>query len=126
MSALKKLGILAALTVLCIPFLRFQSRIEVDVSWSIQEASPTDHTVTIQDLSFTVPAGQSVKQPLRLKGGGSAAAVYAIRGWGFIGQELKVDGKEVPHHRIRATNERGTLRIFGFGQAAAMDAKIVM
>jgi hypothetical protein len=126
MSTLKKFGILAASTVLCIPFLQVQSRIEVDVNWSIQEAAPTDHTVTIQDLSFTIPAGQSVKQQLQLKGGGSAAAAYAVRGWGFIGQQLKVDGKEVPLDRIKTANKRGALRILGFGRAPAMDAKIVM
>lgn len=126
MSALKKFGILAALAMLCIPFVRVESRIEVDVNWSIQEAAPTDHTVTIQNLSFTVPAGQSVKQPLQLKGGGSAAAVYAVRGWGFIGQQLKVDGKEVPLDRIKTANKRGALRILGLGRAAAMDANIVM
>ena len=126
MSALKKSGVFAVLAVLFIPFLRVQSRIDVDVNWSIQEAAPTDHTVTIQGLSFTVPSGQSVKQPLQLKGGGRAAAVYAVRGWGFIGQQLKVDGKEVPLDRIKTANKRGTLRILGFGRVAAMDADIVM
>ncbi len=126
MSALKKLGILAALTVLFIPFLRVQSRIEVDVNWSIQEAVPTDHTVTIQNLSFTVPAGQSVKQALELKGGGTGAILYAIRGWGFLGQQLTVDGREIPLHQIRRANSRGELRILGMGRSAAMDAAIVL
>jgi hypothetical protein len=68
------------------------------VYWSIQETTPKDHIVTIQDLSFTVPSGQSVKQALRLKGGGRVAVVYSVRGWGFLGQKLKVDGKEIPLH----------------------------
>lgn len=126
MSALKKIGILAASTVLCIPFVRVQSLIEVDVNWSIQEAIPKDHTIALQNLLFTVPADQSARQPLQLKGGVIAAAVYAVHGWGFIGQQLTVDGKDVPLDRIKTSNRRGEFRILGFGRAAAMDAKIVM
>ena len=126
MTALKKFGIVAALVVLCIPFVRVQNQIEVDVNWSIQESAPSDHAVTIQDLTFTVPAGQSVKQPLHLKGGGRVAAIYTVRGWGLGGQQIKVDGKVVQLHQIKTSNERGALKIFGFGRAAAMDARIAM
>lgn len=126
MSTPKKIGSLAVLAILCIPFIRFESRIDVDVNWSIQEAAPTDHTVTIQNLSFAVPAGQSVKQALELKGGGTGAVLYSIRGWGFIGQQLTVDGRELPLHRIRKANSRGELRILGIGRSAAMDATIVL
>ena len=126
MSTPKKIGCLAALAILCFPFIRVQSRIDVDVNWSIQEATPSDHTVTIQNLSFTVPAGQSVKQALQLKGGGRGAILYAVRGWGFRGQQLTVDGREIPLHQIRTSDSRGELRILGIGRSAAMDAMIVL
>jgi hypothetical protein len=126
MSTPKKIGCLVVFAILFIPFIRFQNRVDVDVNWSIQEAAPTNHTVTIQNLSFTVPAGRSVKQALELKGGGTSAALYTIRGWGFVGQHLRVDGREIPLNQIRRANSRGELRILGIGRSAAMDATIVL
>jgi hypothetical protein len=126
MSALKKFGILTALTLLSLPFLRTSSRVDVDVNWSVQEATPTDHSVTIRDLSFTVPAGQSVNKTVSLKGGATAAVLWSIRGWGFLGQQIKVDGKEIPLNQIRTANRRGEFRILIFGRSAAMDASIRM
>ena len=126
MSAPKKIGVLAALTLMCIPFVRFQSRFDVEVNWSIREAAPEDRTVTFRNLSFIVPAGQTVKQPVQLKGGGVAAVLYAVRGWGFAGQRPKVDGKEIPLDRIKTNDKRGMVRVLGIGRTEAMDAIIVM
>ena len=126
MRTLVKIAFFAVIVVACIPLLRSQSRFEVEVNWSFREAVPTSHEVTIQGLTFTVPAGKTVKQTLELKGGSNAAILYAVRGWGFIGQELTVDGEKIPLQRIHSTDKRGTLVILWMSRSPSMDAEIVI
>jgi hypothetical protein len=126
MRTTAKIATFTALALSCMPIIRHQSYYDVEVDWSFQEATPTNHTVTIQGDTFVVPAGKSVLQVHRLKGGGSAALVYANKGWGFLGQQLVVDGEEVSLSRIHRSNERGTLRILGMGFSPAMKAKIAL
>lgn len=122
----KKIAIPAALFVLFFPAITFQSRFDVAVNWSFREASPTAHTVTIQETTFTIPPGQSTRQVVRLKGGGRSALLYTIRDWGFFGQQLEVDGEKVPLERIRITNQAGSVRISGIGRPPSMDVEIEM
>jgi hypothetical protein len=108
------------------PAITFQSRFDVAVNWSFREAGPTAHTVTIQDTTFTIPPGQSTRQVVRLKGGERSALLYTIRDWGFSGQQLEVDGDNVPLERIRITNQGGSVRILGIGRPPSMDVEIEM
>ncbi|WP_411825385.1 hypothetical protein [Luteolibacter sp. AS25] len=124
MSIFKKLSGLAIIAMLCIPFLRTQSRFDVDIEWSIQEENPKTHVIGIQNVEITVLPGQTVRQSLKLKGGSRVAAPYAVRGWGFRGQQVTVDGIELPLSRIKATNRRGSLLIGGIGRSVSMDASI--
>jgi len=126
MSIFKKLAILTALGGLCIPFIRFQSRPEVVVNWTFRETKLTAHTIKLRDQTFTVPAGQSAKRSLRLKGGGRAALIYRIEGWGFHGQQIEVDGKEMPLGRIQIMKKNGNLRILGISRSPSMDVEILM
>lgn len=117
--------IIASLAMaMMIPVVHNQARYDVDVTWSIGESIPREHAVTFQDQTFVIPAGGSVTKSHRLRGGGNASLIYALRGWGFRANRLFVDGKEVPLNRIASSHERGRLRILGMGLKPSMMAQI--
>ncbi|MBK1817689.1 hypothetical protein JIN84_18870 [Luteolibacter yonseiensis] len=126
MGKTTKIAIFTALTLSVIPIIRFQARYDVEVNWSFREATPTNHTISLQGRTFTVPAGQSVRQIHQLKGGGWAALTYFVVGWRFPDQQLVVDGRETPLNRMHISNKKGTLRILGMGLSPAMNSQITL
>ena len=115
--------------LLCImPCIDYQGAFYVQVTWRIQEAKPTEHTVTFSGDSFEVPAGGSVTQIHKLIGGGQKTPLYDIRGWRLrsFGQPLLVDGRDLYPNEVRISRTKGKLHILGLGSAPAMEACIVL
>ena len=106
----------------------YQGAFDVQVTWHIQEAKPTEHTVTFAGDSFEVPAGGSITQIHKLRGGGQKTPLYDIRGWRLrsTGQPLLVDGRDLSPEEVRISRTKGELHILGIGSAAAMEACIVL
>ena len=117
---------LIAIIAGCLPVLRTQALFDVDVTWTIREPTPRDHRVTFQGSSFVIPAGQSVMQEHRLRGGSQGGLLYSVSGWGFLGKTLNVDGIDLPFSSIHSLSQRGTFRILGIGRSPTMDAEIRM
>ena len=119
-------AILSALTISLIPISKSQNLHDVKVNFSFIEDKPSIRTITIDDQSFVVQPGQSVKKVLRLKGGRNSALVYSTQGWAFPRDQLAVDGEDIPRNRIYRSNVSGNIRILGLGRSPSMDVKIDM
>ena len=119
-------AILSALTISLIPISKSQNLHDVMVNFSFIEDKQSIRTITIDDQSFVVQPGQSVKKVLRLKGGRNSALVYSTQGWAFPRDQLTVDGEDIPRNRIYRSNESGNIRILGLGRSPSMDVKIDM
>ena len=91
--------------------------LNVKITWSFSENTPSDHVVEFADTTFTVPAGKTQTIVAELRGGSNGNFIFATRGWGFLGQKLLVDGKEVPPSRITRFNEKGRMIIFDIHRA---------
>lgn len=118
--------ILIAIIAGCLPVLRKQALYDVDVTWTIRESKPQDRRVTFMGSSFVIPAGQTVTQAHRLRGGTKVALLFSISEWGFRGQTLNVDGIDLSLSSIHRISQRGTFRTLGIGRAPAMTAEIRM
>ena len=117
-----------ALLLYIMSCINYQGAFDVQVTWRIQEAKPTEHTVTFTGDSFKVPAGGSVTQIHKLIGGGKKTLLYDVRGWGLrsLGQPLLVDGRDLSPKEVRISRTKGELHILGIGSAPAMEACIVL
>ena len=115
------------LIVGCIPIAETMSEYDVDVTWTIRESTPQDHRVTVQDKTFVIPSGQSVRQTHLLEGGSNVALLYSVRGWGFD-QSLKVDGHDIlpSRSRIKRSSVHGEWKILGMALSPSMAVEIVL
>jgi len=110
----------------CLPVLRTQGQYDVRVTWTIRESTLRDHHVSFQGTSFVIPAGQSVTQDHRLRGGSQGGLLFSVSGWGLLGETLSIDGEYLSLSSIHRATQRGTFRILGMGRLPAMSAEIRM
>ena len=120
------IAICVALLGFFMPWIHYSGRIDVKVTWSFQEATPTEHTVTLQDKSFSIPAGRSVTRVHNLSCSGTSTPFGSTRGWSFLGQRLMVDGEEIFFNQVHTSQKTGEIRVLGMGSPPSMKALIVI
>ena len=118
MGSKSNLVLMAALGLLLLvvfPVTHYEGNHLVNVTWTLSEKIPSDHSISIAGQTFSLPAGASSTRRMELEGGGRIDLFFRERrGWGFRHQQLLVDGREIPLDQIIRRSEHGTLRLFGW------------
>jgi len=123
----KKILILPIIILISVHYffsIEYVGRPDVVITWSIAEEQPTSHTLTINDTSYPVAAGQSTTSKEQLYGGGNGSFLLTSRGWSIRDQKILVDGNLICRHNIRCYKKQGELEILGIARQPSMNAEI--